>query len=161
MILKTTVSPGRVRQAAHHRFTHRARRLIVLDADLEADVATQEMPIFTRTFDLLAWLLPMTNHFPRAHRQTVTRRLIDAAFDVRERLEHANLRRHAERRAALVEADEALARLRLYLRLASRFGWLNDGQYGHASTMVAEIGRLLGGWHKVSAATETAAGSSS
>ena len=45
-----------------------------------------EMPIFTRTYDLLTWLLPATNHFPRAHRQTVTRRLLDAAFDLRERL---------------------------------------------------------------------------
>ena len=46
----------------------------------------KEMPIFTRTFDLLAWLLPMTSHFLRAHRQTVTKRLIDAACDLRERL---------------------------------------------------------------------------
>jgi hypothetical protein len=28
----------------------------------------EEMPIFTRSFDLLTWLLPATNHFPRAHR---------------------------------------------------------------------------------------------
>ena len=78
----------------------------------------KEMPIFTRTFDLLAWLLPMTNHFPRVHRHTVTKRLIDAAFDLRERLEEANLRRRGDRRAALVGADEALARLRVYLQLA-------------------------------------------
>ena len=51
-----------------------------------------EMPIFTRTYDLLTWLVPVTNHFPRAHRHTVTRRLLDAAFDLRERLEEANLR---------------------------------------------------------------------
>jgi hypothetical protein len=43
-----------------------------------------EMPIFTRTYDLLTWLVPVTNHFPRAHRHTVTRRLLDAAFDLRE-----------------------------------------------------------------------------
>lgn len=43
----------------------------------------QEMPIFTRTFDFLSWLLPMTNHFPRSHRHTFTRRLLDAAFDLR------------------------------------------------------------------------------
>ena len=49
------------------------------------------MPIFTRTFDLLTWLLPATNHFPRAHRHTFTRRLLDAAFDLRERLEEANI----------------------------------------------------------------------
>ena len=118
----------------------------------------KEMPIFTRTFDLLAWLLPATNHFPRSHRHTVTRRLIDAAFDLRERLEEANLRRREERRRALVGADEALARLRGYLQLAGQFGWLTQGQYGHVSTMIAEIGRLLGGWHKVTAGNETAGG---
>ena len=63
----------------------------------------KEMPIFTRTFDLLAWLLPMTNHFPRVHRHTVTKRLIDAAFDLRERLEEANLRRRGDRRAAAAD----------------------------------------------------------
>jgi hypothetical protein len=110
-----------------------------------------EMPIFTRTYDLLAWLLPLTNHFPRAHRHTLTRRLLDAAFDLRERLEEANVRRDAARRTALDRADEALARVRLYLRLVARFGWVNDGQYGHAAQMVTEIGRLLGGWHKSSA----------
>jgi len=111
-----------------------------------------EMPIFTRTFDLLAWLLPQTNHFPRVHRHTVTRRLLDAAFDLRERLEEANVKRHAARQAALNGADEALARLRVYLRLAVRFGWLNDGQYAHGAAMVTEIGRLLGGWQKVTVA---------
>ena len=118
----------------------------------------KEMPIFTRTFDLLAWLLPATNHFPRSHRHTVTRRLIDAAFDLRERLEEANLRRREERRRALVGADEAQARLRVYFQLAGQFGWLTQGQYGHVSTMIAEIGRLLGGWHKVTAGNETAGG---
>jgi len=44
------------------------------------------MVIFTRTFDLLDWLLPVTNHFPRAHRHTFTRRLLDAAFDLLARL---------------------------------------------------------------------------
>ena len=114
-------------------------------------MTTQEMPIFTRTYDLLAWLLPLTNHFPRAHRHTLTRRLLDAAFDLRERLEEANARRHDARRAALGGADEAIARVRLYLRLVARFGWVNDGQYGHAAQMVTEIGRLLGGWQKATA----------
>lgn len=51
-----------------------------------------EMPIFSRTFDLMAWLLPATHHFPRPHRHTFTKRLLDALFDLRERLEEANLR---------------------------------------------------------------------
>jgi len=107
------------------------------------------MPIFTRTFDLLTWLLPASNNFPRAHRHTVTNRLLDAALDLRESLEAANLRRGQARAERLLQADEALARLRLYLRLANRWKWLSDGQYRHAAAMVAEVGRLLGGWQKV------------
>lgn len=111
-------------------------------------MATQEMVIFTRTFDFLTWLLPATNHFPKAHRHTFTRRLLDAAFDLRERLEEANVRRGRERSERLRAADEALARVRCYLRLAEKWGWLSGGQYHHVARMVAEIGRLLGGWQK-------------
>ncbi len=106
----------------------------------------KEMVIFTRTFDFLSWLLPRTNDFPRAHRHTFTRRLLDAAFDLQEHLEVANLRRGDERMAQLRLADEALAKVRVYLRLAVRWEWLSGGQYRHVAGMVAEIGRLLGGW---------------
>jgi len=61
-----------------------------------------EMPIFTRTFDFLSWLLPATNNFPRAHRHTATRRLLDAAFDLREQLEKANLRRGTARKVGSI-----------------------------------------------------------
>ena len=107
-----------------------------------------EMPIFTKTFDLLTWLLPASNHFPRAHRHTATARLLGAAFDLRERLEEANLQRGSERLISLQKADIALAHLRLYLRLAQRWQWLTPGQYQHVSAMLVEIGRLLGGWQK-------------
>ena len=94
--------------------------------------------------------LPVTNHFPRAHRLTYTRRLLDAAFEMREHLESANLKRGNARTASLHQADDALSRVRLYLRLAAQWGWLSAGQYQHAAKMITEIGRLLGGWMKVS-----------
>ena len=48
----------------------------------------------------------------------------------------------------LRQADAHLNKVRLYLRLAHQWGWLSAGQYEHVSRMVAEIGRLLGGWIK-------------
>ena len=106
-------------------------------------------PIFVRTFDFLTWLLPATNHFPRAHRFTFTQRLLGAAFTFYEHLQAANFRRGQERAAFLRQADEELDKVRLYLRLATKWGWLNAGQYQHVAQMVAEIGRLLGGWTKI------------
>ena len=109
-----------------------------------------ETPIFSRSYDFLLWLLQVTRHFPRMHRHDFTRRLLDAAFDLRERLEEANCRRGPARRERLALADEALGRVRVYVRLAARMGWLSEGQYGHAAALLVEIGKLLGAWIKVS-----------
>ncbi|GAB4542442.1 MAG: hypothetical protein Fur002_12700 [Anaerolineales bacterium] len=108
-----------------------------------------EMPIFTRTFDFLTWLLPATNKFPTAHRHTFTKRLLDAAFDLREQVEAANRHMGQERLKYLNAADESLDKIRTYLRLAAAWDWLSKGQYQHVSLMVVEIGKLLGGWKKI------------
>jgi hypothetical protein len=76
----------------------------------------------------------------------VTARLLGTALDLPEQLFQAQSRRGRQRREALAEADATLDILRLYLRLAHHWRWLSDGQYEHVSRMVAEIGRLLGGW---------------
>ncbi len=110
-----------------------------------------EMIVFTRCYDLLAWLMPKAEAFPRAFRFTVTQRLMDAALDTQEALLEAQSQRDGARMAALRKADFALSRPRLYLRLAHQWRWLNTGQYEHVSGLVAEIGRLLGGWLKQTA----------
>jgi len=37
--------------------------------------SASEMPLFTRIFDFITWLLPVTNNFPKAHRHTIMRDL--------------------------------------------------------------------------------------
>jgi len=78
-------------------------------------MASQEMPIFTRTFDFLTWLLPATNNFPRAQRNSATKRLLDAAFDLRERLEEANIRKGAAPFDEITPLKISLACLRIIL----------------------------------------------
>lgn len=104
------------------------------------------MVIFTRTYDLLAWLLPKAERFPKVYRSTVTQRLMDAALDFQESLFDAQAYGERVRLRHLRQADAHLNKLRLYLRLVHQWGWLSLGQYEHVSRMVAEVGRLLGGW---------------
>ncbi|MFY9940939.1 MAG: diversity-generating retroelement protein Avd [Desulfobacterales bacterium] len=108
----------------------------------------QELIILTRTYDLLTWLLPKAERFPKVYRRTVTQRLMDAALDFQEALFEAQSQGGTTRQRHLRAADAALNMVRLYLRLAHRWQWLSDGQYRHVSAIVAELGRLLGGWLK-------------
>ncbi len=110
---------------------------------------SDEMVIFSRVHDLLSWLLPKAERFPRAYRSTVVQRMQDAALDCHEALHEAANTRGSSRLRHLRRADATLDTLRVYLRLAHGWRWLSDGQYGHVSVMVAEVGRLIGGWIRV------------
>lgn len=109
---------------------------------------SSEMVIFTRTFDLLQWLIPRTEKFPKSQRFIITQRLLNAALDFQEKLFEANVFKGQKRLENLQAADASLMKLRLYLRLTVQFQWLTQGQYEHISRMVEELGKLLGGWIK-------------
>lgn len=105
-----------------------------------------DLVILTRSFDLLTWLLPHCERFPKSQRFVVTQRLQNAALNFQEALYDANAHSGAARLKHLQLADGELDKLRLYLRLSCQWGWLTPAQYEHVSRMVAEVGRLLGGW---------------
>jgi four helix bundle protein len=113
-------------------------------------LTANDMVIMTRTFDMLTWLIPACEQFPKAQRFVVTQRLTDAALDFYESIIQANNHHNQVRLTHLRDASANLDILRVYLRLAYQWQWLSHGQYEHISKMVEEIGRLLGGWIKQS-----------
>lgn len=104
----------------------------------------RESPIFAKTYDLVRWLLTHTDKFPKSERFRMARRLEDGAYALYDCLLLAA--RRQDRRRWLLEADLALDRLRLLLRLSHDRSLTSTRQYAHASKRLAEIGRLLGGW---------------
>lgn len=106
----------------------------------------KESPIFSRTYDLLLWLIPATVKFPRQQRFVLAEALQRTALGFQERLIEAAL--GGQPAASLGEADVELAKLRLYLRLSHDLELFAEGSYAHVARMVDEIGRLLGAWKK-------------
>ena len=106
----------------------------------------KQSPIFTRTYDLLRWLLPTTTKFPRQHRFVLAQALQRNALELQEALIDAGQGNNVK--LALQRADSALMALRTYLRLAQDLRILSPGRYEYGARMVEEIGRLLGGWIK-------------
>lgn len=95
--------------------------------------------------------MPKSEGFPKLYRSTVTQRLMAAVLDFQEAILEAQMYEGKIRLRHLKRADACLDKVRLYLHLVFQWRWLSVGQYEHISRMVAEIGRLLGGWIKQTA----------
>jgi hypothetical protein len=106
----------------------------------------KQSPIFVKSYDLMAWLIPRTLGFPKSQRGVLARRVQAHLFAFYEALVDAGMSQTPQ--PHLQRADASLTKLRTYLRLCRDLQLLSVRQYGFASQQVAEIGRLLGGWFK-------------
>lgn len=104
----------------------------------------RQSPIFIKHYDLMVWLIPNTLKFPKSQRGVLARQLQSELFRIQECLVEAGASQHPL--PSLKEADKSLVCLRTYLRLSRDLKLLSPGQYEHVSKLVAEVGRLLGGW---------------
>ncbi len=108
----------------------------------------KESPIYSRTYDLVLWLIPQAIKFPREHRFGLGERVTRRALDFQETIIAAGLRKGTRTLNFLQCADTQLAQLRQTLRMCRDLKLISIGQYEHVATMLVEIGRLLGGWQK-------------
>jgi hypothetical protein len=108
----------------------------------------KQSPIFSKTYDLLTWLIPATTKFPREQRFVLARAVQETALKFQECLIEAGMQKGTEQKNALQQADVDLTKLRFYLRLCQDLGFLKPNQYRFVAEQVSEIGRLLGGWQK-------------
>lgn len=106
----------------------------------------QQSPIFERVEKFLDWLLPITSQFPRHHRFGLARRTEDRALDFYEQIVRAAKADKPGR--YLYEADVQLTQLGFYLRRCYHLQLITARQYEEGSRLVAELGRLVGGWIK-------------
>ncbi|HJW89660.1 MAG TPA: diversity-generating retroelement protein Avd [Anaerolineales bacterium] len=104
----------------------------------------KQSPIFSKTYDLVAWLLPLTVRFPRQQRFVMANALQREALRFQELLIEAI--HQPEPDTSLRSADAELDKLRTHLRMSLDLKLIRPGQYEHAARMTTEIGRLLGGW---------------
>jgi hypothetical protein len=105
-----------------------------------------QSPIFSKTYDFVAWLIPQTVKFPRQQRFVMAAALQQEALHFQSLLIEAA---HQDNPALqLNSADAELDKLRTHLRLSRDMELMGAGQYEHAARMLVEIGKLLGGWKK-------------
>jgi hypothetical protein len=100
----------------------------------------------------MLWLMPTVEKFPRSQKFLLGDRMQSAALDIIEGLVEATFTRN--RLPVLRAVNLELEKLRLLFRLAADLKFLDPRRYEHAARAIDEIGRLVGGWLRVSRAAE-------
>ena len=106
----------------------------------------EDLPLLVHWERTLGDLLDRTQKFPKSVRFTFTTRIDNLALDVMERLVEARYAQAGRKKALLREADSALTRLRVLLRLCRDRRYLDRGGFEHVVRNLDEAGRMLGGW---------------
>jgi hypothetical protein len=104
-------------------------------------------PALEAHYQFLLWLFPSVDRFPKAHKFVFGDRILNTALDVLENLVEATFTR--DRKTHLARANLGIDKLRLLLRMAADFRFLDRRRYEHAVRSLDEIGRLIGGWSKI------------
>ena len=99
-----------------------------------------------KLYDVIKWLFPQVEKFPRSHKFTLGDRIINLTLDVLELLIEATYTRR--RLELLRRANIQLEKLRYLIRLSHDFSLFSTKQYEYISGEINEVGKRIGGWIK-------------
>jgi len=100
--------------------------------------------VVPKAYDLVLWLVPRVNEFPRAQRFVLGDRIETTALDLLDLLVEAQYRK--DKLDLLWRANLTLVRLRHLLRLANDLHLLGGRRHEFVSERIEELGRMVGGW---------------
>ena len=103
-------------------------------------------PALEAMYQLVRWLIPTLERFPRRQKFLLGDRIQTTALAGMEKLVEATFTRNRGRILDRVNVD--IDKLRLLLRLSKDLGHLDSRRYEHAARRLDEVGRLVGGWRK-------------
>lgn len=118
----------------------------------QASAARRGGPALEALYQLLLWLTPAVEKYPRNFKFTLGDRTMATAIEALDHLIAATYSR--DRLARLSAANLALERLRFLMRLASDLRIIDLRRYEHASRLIDDAGRLIGGWIKADRAAK-------
>ncbi len=104
------------------------------------------LPILEKTYELILWVYPMINKFPKSQRFVLGQRIENTLINIVTQIIEFKISR--KKRIKLEKMSVELDKLRFLIRLSKDLKMVNIKKYGIASEKINEIGKMLGGWIK-------------
>ena len=109
----------------------------------------KEVDAITKLYDLLLWMIPKLEKFPRSQKFVLGDRMETLMLDILELLIEAAYSK--KKQAVLRSANLKLEQLRYLVRLSKDLKLLNLKAYEFSARAIDGVGTSVGGWLKYSA----------
>jgi len=106
----------------------------------------QDLVIFQKVYDLILWMYPLINKFPKKQRFVLGQQIENTILEILKGIIEANQER--DKLAYLKKISVELDKLRILVRLSKDLRFISIRQYSFAAEKINEIGKMLGGWMK-------------
>jgi hypothetical protein len=107
---------------------------------------SSEIPAVTKLYDIILWLMPQVEKFPRDLKFTLGDRVINTLLDSLETIIEATYSR--DKQHLLRKLNLQFEKLRYLVRLSKDVKAINIKKYAFISSEIDELGRMTGGWLK-------------
>ncbi len=105
-----------------------------------------EIPAVTKLYDIILWLMPQVEKFPRDYKFTIGDRLINLLLDSLELIIESAYTK--EKQQPLRKCNLQIEKLRFLIRIAKDKKCLSINKYAYISKEINELGKMVGGWIK-------------
>ena len=107
------------------------------------------LPILEKTYELILWLYPTVNKFPKSQRFVLGQRIENTMLKiVEEIIEMRLMTRGEEKLRQLQKISVEMDKLRILIRISKDLKFIKSSQYIFAVEKINEMGKMLGGWMK-------------
>lgn len=106
----------------------------------------QNLVIFQKVYDLILWIYPLINKFPKKQRFILGQQLENTLLEILKGIIQANQEKNKLTTLKQVSID--LDKFRILYRLAKDLRFMSIRQYQFGVEKINEVGKMLGGWMK-------------
>ncbi|MFH1245978.1 MAG: diversity-generating retroelement protein Avd [Candidatus Omnitrophota bacterium] len=106
----------------------------------------EELIIYQKVYDFMCYFFPLVERFPKSEKFVLCAQVKNGVWDILKLIIRANKSRN--KTPLLFEIDVLLVQVKTMVKFAHQRRYLSTQKWEHAGKLLAEIGRLLGGWLK-------------
>jgi four helix bundle protein len=108
------------------------------------------LPILEKTYELILWLYPTVNKFPKSQRFVLGQRIENGVLKiVEEIIEMRVMIGKEEKLKQLQKISTEMDKTRMLIRISKDLKFIKTSQYIFATEKINEMGKMLGGWIKI------------